>query len=57
MAHTLLYTMGYNAPKARLLPAKYDWKDKAQLDEALNKMTDSCAPGPSTSTSPRTTAP
>ena len=24
MAHTLLFTMGYNAPKSRLLPAKYD---------------------------------
>ncbi len=24
MAHTLLYTMGYNAAKSRLLPAKYD---------------------------------
>jgi sugar phosphate isomerase/epimerase len=40
MAHTLLYTMGYNAPKSRLLPAKYDWKSKATLDEALKKMTD-----------------
>jgi len=39
MAHTLLYTMGYNAPKARLLPAKFDWKNKKQLDEALKKMT------------------
>ena len=30
MAHTLLYTMGYNAPEARLLPEGYDWKDKAR---------------------------
>ena len=44
MAHTLLYTMGYNAPKSRLLPAKYDWKDKARLDEALKKMTDALRP-------------
>jgi sugar phosphate isomerase/epimerase len=44
MAHTLLYTMGYNAPKSRLLPAKYDWKDKAVLDEALQKMTDALRP-------------
>jgi sugar phosphate isomerase/epimerase len=44
MAHTLLYTMGYNAPKARLLPAKYDWKNKKQLDEALKKMTDALRP-------------
>jgi hypothetical protein len=44
MAHTLLYTMGYNAPKSRLLPAKYDWKDKSVLDEALKKMTDALRP-------------
>ena len=44
MAHTLLYTMGYNAPKSRLLPAKYDWKNKGVLDEALKKMTDALRP-------------
>ena len=44
MAHTLLYTMGYNEPKARLLPAKYDWKDKSLLDAALKKMTDALRP-------------
>jgi sugar phosphate isomerase/epimerase len=44
MAHTLLYTMGYNAPKSRLLPARFDWKNKAQLDEALKKMTDALRP-------------
>lgn len=44
MAHTLLYTMGYNAPKSRLLPAKYDWKNKKLLDEALKKMTDALRP-------------
>jgi sugar phosphate isomerase/epimerase len=44
MAHTLLYTMGYNAPKSRLLPAKFDWKSKTQLDEALKKMTDALRP-------------
>jgi sugar phosphate isomerase/epimerase len=44
MAHTLLYTMGYNAPKSRLLPAKFDWKSKAKLDEALKKMTDALRP-------------
>ena len=26
MAHTLLFTMGYNAPEDRILPEKYDWK-------------------------------
>src|SRR3954471_893087 len=35
MAHTLLYTMGYNAPEDALLPEGYDWKDKGKLDEAL----------------------
>jgi sugar phosphate isomerase/epimerase len=44
MAHTLLYTMGYNAPKSRLLPAKFDWKSKTTLDEALKKMTDALRP-------------
>jgi hypothetical protein len=36
--------MGYNAPKARLLPANYNWKNKAQLDKALTKMTDMLRP-------------
>ena len=44
MAHTLLYTMGYNAPEARLLPENYDWKDKSELDEALKKLTDALRP-------------
>jgi len=44
MAHTLLYTMGYNAPEARLLPENYDWKDKSVLDAALKKMTDALRP-------------
>lgn len=44
MAHTLLYTMGYNAPEARLLPENYDWKDKSLLDAALKKLTDVLRP-------------
>jgi sugar phosphate isomerase/epimerase len=39
MAHTLLYTMGYNAPEDALLPEGYDWKDQKKLDEALTKLT------------------
>src|SRR6478609_4116463 len=39
MAHTLLFTMGYNAPDDRLLPENFDWKNQAVLDEALKKMT------------------
>lgn len=40
MAHTLLYTMGYNAPEDALLPAEWDWSDPARLDEALGALTD-----------------
>ena len=28
MAHTLLYTMGYNAPDDPILPGDFDWSDK-----------------------------
>jgi hypothetical protein len=44
MAHTLLYTMGYNAPEDALLPEGYDWTDKARLDEALKKLTHALRP-------------
>jgi hypothetical protein len=44
MAHTLLYTMGYNAPEARLLPEGYNWKDRATLNAALKKLTDALRP-------------
>jgi sugar phosphate isomerase/epimerase len=44
MAHTLLYTMGYNAPEHRLLPVGYDWKDRAPLDGALKTLTDALRP-------------
>ena len=44
MAHTLLYTLGYNAPEARLLPEGYDWKDQSVLDAALRRMTDALRP-------------
>jgi len=44
MAHTLLYTLGYNAPEDRLLPEGYDWKDAAQLDEALATLTAALRP-------------
>jgi sugar phosphate isomerase/epimerase len=39
MAHTLLYTMGYNAPKDALLPDGFDWSDGARFDEALREVT------------------
>jgi sugar phosphate isomerase/epimerase len=44
MAHTLLYTMGYNAPEARLLPDGYDWQDGATLDAALRQLTQALRP-------------
>src|SRR6187431_3380637 len=44
MAHTLLFTMGYNAPDDRILPENFDWKDQAKLDEALKKMTAALRP-------------
>ena len=44
MAHTLLYTMGYNAPEDAILPQNYDWKDKGKLDEALKKLTAALRP-------------
>ncbi len=45
MAHTLLYTLGENAPEDRILPKGYDWKDPAVLDEVLLKtLTDALRP-------------
>ncbi len=44
MAHTLLFTMGYNAPGDRILPENFDWSDQATLDEALKKMTRALRP-------------
>ena len=44
MAHTLLFTMGYNAPEDRILPDGYDWSDESQLDAALEKITGALRP-------------
>jgi sugar phosphate isomerase/epimerase len=44
MAHTLLYTLGYNAPEDRILPPDYDWTDQEVLDEALREMTHALRP-------------
>src|SRR5439155_24368237 len=38
MAHTLLFTLGYNAPDERILPEAYDWKEKEMLYDALASM-------------------
>ncbi len=34
MAHTMLFTMGYNAPEDRLLPEGFDWSRTEELAEA-----------------------
>ena len=44
MAHTLLYTLGENAPEDRILPEDFDWNDKATLDAALKTLTDALRP-------------
>jgi hypothetical protein len=44
MAHTLLYTLGENAPEDRILPKDYDWKDPATLDAALKTLTSALRP-------------
>jgi sugar phosphate isomerase/epimerase len=44
MAHTLLFTMGYNAPDDRILPENFDWSDRGALDEGLKKMTKALRP-------------
>jgi sugar phosphate isomerase/epimerase len=44
MAHTLLYTLGENAPDDRILPKDFDWKDGATLDAALKTLTASLRP-------------
>ena len=44
MAHTLLYMLGVNAPEDRILPADFNWADKATLDAAMKIMTDALRP-------------
>ena len=44
MAHTLLYTMGYNAPEDRILADDYQWGDRASLDAAYVEMTAALRP-------------
>jgi sugar phosphate isomerase/epimerase len=38
MAHTMLFTMGYNAPEDRLLPDDFEWSQSGRLAEAYAKM-------------------
>jgi sugar phosphate isomerase/epimerase len=44
MAHTLLYTLGYNAPEDRILPENWNWSDPAKLDAALTTLTGALRP-------------
>ena len=44
MAHTLLFTMGYNAPEDRILPERYDWNNRGELDQALVTITKALRP-------------
>jgi sugar phosphate isomerase/epimerase len=44
MAHTLLYTLGYNAPEDRILPENWNWSDPAKLDAALATLTAALRP-------------
>lgn len=44
MSHTLLYTLGYNAPEDRILPENFDWKDRSVLTDALRKVTKALRP-------------
>ncbi len=44
MAHTLLYTLGENAPEDRILPRDFQWSDSATLDQALQTLTAALRP-------------
>ena len=44
MAHTLLFTMGYNAPEDRILPEGLRLVGRPELDEALKTMTRALRP-------------
>src|SRR5215471_18314740 len=44
MAHTLLFTLGYNAPEDSLLPQGFDWRDEVKLHQALKAITRTLRP-------------
>lgn len=44
MAHTLLYTLGYNAPEDRILPENWNWDKPQTLDSALATLTAALRP-------------
>ena len=44
MAHTLLFTAGYNAPEDRILPENFDWANQDILAAAYKKMASALRP-------------
>lgn len=44
MAHTMLFTMGYNEPADRLLPENFDWSQHDQLAQAYKKVASALRP-------------
>src|SRR5262249_18518599 len=44
MAHTMLFTMGYNAPDDALLPPDFDWSQSEQLAKAYRTMASALRP-------------
>jgi sugar phosphate isomerase/epimerase len=44
MAHTLLFTLGVNAPEDRILPPDFDWSSEDTLVDALRTMTRTLRP-------------
>jgi sugar phosphate isomerase/epimerase len=44
MAHTMLFTMGYNAPEDRLLPEDFDWADRDEFAAAYRRMASALRP-------------
>jgi len=44
MAHTMLFTMGYNAPEDRLLPENFDWSNRDEFAAAYRRMAGALRP-------------
>ena len=44
MAHSMLFVLGANAEQDRLLPADFDWSDRAALDAAYKQVADALRP-------------
>ncbi len=44
MAHSMLFVLGANAEKDRILPADFKWSDKEALDKAYHQVADALRP-------------